>query len=308
MRKMIPISIFVFFLSSAMAQNNEKDFNQYMDSLVDIINTLPKSNIYGFNDKRWQKKYHATWSNWRKKLVIRDIRFDPASNLKCEDEYKAIIDIHDLHPDGVIIKFSKDSTTVSMAIFTARNTENIRNKIYLNGECHDRHYNDRFTLDFWDSKAVLADLQKIQRLLGLCITLKTNWTLEDRPDPNAIHPMVFPKNATVITFDQNSTPTFLNGAIEHSSLFMTSKSEAENREKVKEYVLKELKAKGIKYHGIIIGSIIISELGKVIDFVSANKNTIQFEIEVKKIILSMPDWTSGRAGNQNVKVSLTLII
>lgn len=305
---LITLILILFLCDFGYSQNDDKQFKHCIDSLIHEINNLPKSNIYGFRNQRWQDKYYARWNNWSNKLIIKDFKYNPLTNLSCEDHYKSTIDFSDLHSEGVFLKYSEDSSNISLMLFTAGNLEKIQHKSYLRGFLQSRDYSDRYSLSNWNKEIALDNLIKIKKLFEESILLKTNWDINDRPDPNGLIPIKIRKRERVINFNYGSFPPYLNATIEFPSLFITAGSEGENSAKVKQYVINELKTKGIKYSGTTVGAIIISDTGKVIDFISANKNSSELELQVKRIILSMPDWIPGKLQNQNVKVSQMVVI
>lgn len=307
MKKLLIILFGVIILTNAFSQTNNN-----IDSLMLIIsqkvNNLPRTLYSGIKGQEFQGEYTMKWKKSQNVIVLKDKRFFIKSNSRTPDSYKNIIFLDDLHPDGICLKYSDDSSSVFLQFFSANNKYTTISKSYINGFCRSKNYYDRTYVGSWSTKDNILKLIDIQRLLKTCIESKTDWGIESAPDVFCtIQPeQTFKKkNITVIPF---YNALILNSSIENPALFSDSKNEQQNREIINSYVLHKLRDKGINYQGNTIGTIIIDKFGNVTDFKFIRNKTDSMGEEIKKILLSMPQWTPATLNKNNVVVGQTLVI
>lgn len=307
MKKLLIVVFGVIILTNAFSQTNNNT-----DSLMLIIsqkvNNLPRTLDSGIKGQEFQGEYTMKWKKRQNVIILKDKRFFIKSNSKTPDTYKDIIYLKDLHPDGICLKYSDDSSSVFLQIFTANNKYLTISKSYVNGFCRSKNYYDRTYMGSWNTKDNISKLIDIQQLLKKCIESETDWGIESAPDVFClIQPeLTFKKkNITVIPFDN---PLILNSSIEKPALFSDSKNEQENREIIKSYVLHKLRDKGMNYQGNTIGTIIIDKSGNVTDFKFVRNKADSMGDEIKKILLSMPQWTPANLDKENVVVGQTIVI
>ncbi|MCB0409834.1 MAG: hypothetical protein KDD29_06410, partial [Flavobacteriales bacterium] len=165
----------------------------------------------------------------------------------------------------------------------------------------------------WDSLLINNQLNTIKELFDKIITLNTNWDATATPDiTKIVMPEIIQRSGfkySTITYEQDDdSPLFLNSTIEEPALFLDSKTDQENSDKIKNYIIEQIDKRGLKMKGVLSGSIIISKSGAIEDFKSFNMNKPKIEQEVKEIILSMPHWKVGKHKGDNVRTDYTIFI
>ncbi|MCB9335377.1 MAG: hypothetical protein H6586_04460 [Flavobacteriales bacterium] len=292
----------------------ETDSTEYLiGKLIDKINELPRTNVFGQGDFKFQSKYSLDWNKKTKTLTLIDKRFRPNSEDKLSDEYITDFKIEALHTKGVFMRSLLQDNNLSLQILTANNDKKIQNLTYENGKYRFGIYNDRITIGSWDSLLINNQLNTIKELFDKIITLNTNWDATATPDiTKIVMPEIIQRSGfkySTITYEQDDdSPLFLNSTIEEPALFLDSKTDQENSDKIKNYIIEQIDKRGLKMKGVLSGSIIISKSGAIEDFKSFNMNKPKIEQEVKEIILSMPHWKVGKHKGDNVRTDYTIFI
>jgi len=314
MKQLTLLILLLTFSQGSIKAQSDRDSTEYLiESLINIVNELPRTNVPGQSDFKFQSQYSLDWKIKSKTLTLIDKRYRPNSNKKLHDEFIIEFDIRSIHNNAVFIRSLQQDKNISFQIFTANNDKKIKTFDYINGECVFGMYHDRLTIGAWDSLVIHKQLDTIKELLVKIIQLNTDWDEKATPDikktviPETIKQPGFKYSS--ITYEQNDeSPLFLNSTIEKPALFLDSKSDMENTEIINNYIIEQIYKKGLKMKGNLSGTIIISKLGDVEDFKSFNMNKRKVEREVKTIILSMPKWKAGEQKGDYVRTSHTILI
>jgi len=314
MKQLTLLLLLLTFSQGLIQAQSNRDSTEYLiERLINIVNELPRTNVSGQSDVKFQSQYSLDWEIKSKTLTLIDKRYSPNSDKKLHDEFIIEFDIQSMHNNGVFIRSLQQDKNISFQIFTANNDKKIKSLHYINGECVVGMYHDRLTIGSWDTLVVYKQLDTIRELLIKTIQLNTDWDEKATPDlKKTVIPEIIKQPGfkySLISYEQNDeSPIFLNSTIEKPALFLDSKSGMENTEIINNYIIEQIYKKGIKMKGNLSGNIIISKLGDVEDFKSFNMNKRKVEREVKKIILSMPKWKAGEQEGVYVRTSQTILI
>ncbi len=287
--------------------------NSNVDSLMQIVsekvNRLPLTISSEIKGREFKTQYFLKWEKSKRRIVLYDKRFLSNTNRKMVASYKDFFLLNDLHPDGICLKYSDDSLSVYLQLFTANNKYSVISKNYMNGFCRSTNYYDRIYFGAWDAKDGISRLIEIQQLLKRCVKCETDWGIEAAPDvscPINLAQTFKKRRKTVIV--KCDKPQVLNSSIANPALFLDAKSEQENRKVIKNYVIQKLSDKKIKYHGDMIGTITVDKFGNVVDFKFIREVSGSVEDEIKKILLSMPQWIPAKLNGNSIEVGQTIAI
>lgn len=300
------IYFLILFTLGIYAQAQQDTINLIVQKVVDQINTLPKSNITGKGDFVFQHKYVAQWVDSNQSIILYDKRYKPNSSYLLGDEHITIIKLQSLHTSGVLVRSTMNDKNISLQLFTANNMLNIKSLTYMKGEYRFGMFFDRTTIGYWDSSLVKEQLNNIQSNLIDAINILSNWDVADSPDlEKTIKPEVIKTRGvkySSIKYEQNEeSPLFARSSLDVPALFLDAKDDDETDIRVNEYLLKQLKQRGIKFKGRFSGSIVISETGTIEDFKSFKNNSKKVEQVLTQIILDMPDWKAGTKDGKSVR-------
>ena len=313
--RQLTLFIFLLIFSQGLtkAQNKTDSTEFLIDRLINKVNELPRTNVSGQGDFKFQNQYSLDWKKKSKILTLIDKRYRPNSDKKLSDEHIAEFHIQSLHNNGIFVRSLRQDNNISLQIFTANNEKKIKKLTYNNGKYKFGMYHDRLIIGAWDSLVINKQLDTIKELLATIIQLNTNWNDKATPDiKKTVMPELIKKPGfkySSITYEQNDeSPLFLNSTIEEPALFLDSKSNTDNRGKINKYIIEQIDGKGIKMTGNLSGTIIVSKSGDVEDFKSFNMNKAKVEKAVKAIILTMPKWKAGKQKGDYVRTSHTILI
>lgn len=295
------------------AEANNDTINLLANDLIKQLNDLPLTKIEGHIDNKFQSKYLVKWNRKKQILIFKEKRFNPNSKNKLTDEFLIEIKIESLHPKGILLQDFNNDSSLSFQLFTAQNLKKIKTIHRINGKATFGMYYDRFTIGSWDSLEYFIQLQKIKKLIVQIVKLKTKWNDKDIPDfllNIKPEPIKQPNTKLFyIEYEQNDeSPLYENSTLEEFALFLDANNEKENIEKIESYFFEEIDNIDISFKGRLSGSIIVSESGKVEDFISFNMNNPKTEKKAKEIFMSMPNWKAGKYKGKNVRTTTTIMI
>mgnify|MGYP006154457633 CR=1 FL=1 len=307
------ILLLIFNIGFIKAQVDTDSTEQLINQLIDKVNELPRTNVSGQGDYKFQSQYSLDWNKRSKTLTLIDERFRPNSEDKLSDEYIDELKIKTLHINGVFVRSLWQDNNLSLQIFTANNDKKIKGLTYVNGEYRFGMWHDRLTIGTWDSSVISKQLNTIKELIIKIVQLNTDWKDKATPD---IKKTVMPKTIKEPGFKYSSikykknedSPLFMNSTIDEPALFLDSENDNENKEKINNYILEQIDKKGLKMKGNLSGTIIVSKSGDVEDFKSFKMNKPKIEKKVKEIVLMMPKWKAGKQKDNNVRTSHTILI
>lgn len=293
-------------LNNIFAQETKGNYTENINSLIDEVNSLPKTLESGFPEYRKQVKYTLK-KRGKVDLVLYDDCYKPKSTTRTVESYVTRIKITDLHPDGVHLWYNNDSSTISLMLFTANNTNSIKQKGYVNHSLSLRNYQDRVAIGSWKTDIVYDQLNRISELLKVCIADKTSWTETDRPHTKPISAIYTSKNKSH-PIDTTREHTLMNISLKRPALFENAKTAKENNTYVSKYVVDKLIEKDIRLKKDAYVEITINQKGEVVKADVLNTIESHYKKAIEEIILSMPNWKSGTYNESNLNISQNIII
>lgn len=310
MRLLLLLLFLLHSEKTVLAQRDTRLDDQKIVEFVRAFNTLPRTVKDGHERFPYESVYRLSWSRRKREFKILDNRYLPSSDVQTGYHVEYQIKVDSLHPEGVVIENASDST-VRMKVLTALHRPNIKQTLHVQGDGELSHWQSIVTLGNWN-KEDTDRLQEIVSMLSTLLREQIDWIAENAPDisakPLIVQAVPVGANTSIVHEQNPDDPTLSNWSLQDPATFQGALSQMENQEKVLAFVRGELSRSPMKISGMVIGDIVIGKDGTVERFVSFKRNNPEVELEVEKILLSLPKWKPALFKGNPVRVVETFLL
>jgi hypothetical protein len=292
---------------NAQSKSDREILLRQVDSL---FNELPKTLVDGRHDYKYQRNFEFKCVT-KDEIEIIDFRYKPNSSVRVGDYYINRIDLVNLHQNGFFLTQTNDSL-YSLQIITSGNKGNIKQEVYNDSSLIMAFEQDRVTVGKWNAD-YYSTLETLQTSFSELIKLVSPKEVRVQPIQKAkatdFKIVSLPSATNSISQEiDTANPLFNYKSVEIPASFNSSKNFEETNKMVEAYIRDNLDMKGLIPNGVLSGAIIIGDKGRVEEFQSLKRNTIEIEEEASKIINNMPNWSPAQHNNKKVRTSYLLFI
>jgi hypothetical protein len=269
---------------NAQSKSDREILLRQVDSL---FNELPKTLVDGRHDYKYQRNFEFKCVT-KDEIEIIDFRYKPNSSVRVGD------------------------SLYSLQIITSGNKGNIKQEVYNDSSLIMAFEQDRVTVGKWNAD-YYSTLETLQTSFSELIKLVSPKEVRVQPIQKAkatdFKIVSLPSATNSISQEiDTANPLFNYKSVEIPASFNSSKNFEETNKMVEAYIRDNLDMKGLIPNGVLSGAIIIGDKGRVEEFQSLKRNTIEIEEEASKIINNMPNWSPAQHNNKKVRTSYLLFI